>query len=110
MTYKLHPSFGDRATQSIFDTVVGIENGGRRLIEFPAIDNPPFRIQEQGWGEFDMQVILSAADKDHIITHDLNFATPRYESKHVVVCIYFLSIYQEREREREREREVLIDE
>lgn len=54
------------------------------LIE-QAFKNPPFRISEQGWGEFDMQIILTAADKDHTVTHDLNFAQPRYESKHVLV-------------------------
>lgn len=51
-----------------------------------AFKNPPFRIAEQGWGEFDMQITLTAADKDHIVTHDLNFAQNRYESKHVIVC------------------------
>ena len=56
------------------------------LIE-QAFKNPPFRISEQGWGEFDMQIILTAADKDHTVTHDLNFAQPRYESKHVLVRI-----------------------
>ena len=50
-----------------------------------AFENPPFRIQEEGWGEFEMQIVLSAADKDHVITHDLNFLESRYESKHVVV-------------------------
>lgn len=64
VTYMLHPSFGERAIQTF--------------------NNPPFRIQEEGWGEFDMQVTLTAADKDHNITHDLNFASTRYESKHVV--------------------------
>lgn len=32
-----------------------------------------------------MQIIVTAAEKDHTFTHDLNFAQPRYESKHVVV-------------------------
>lgn len=54
--------------------------------DFAAFKNPPFRIAEQGWGEFDMQITLTAADKDHIVTHDLNFAQNRYESKHVIVC------------------------
>lgn len=52
---------------------------------FAAFKNPPFRISEQGWGEFDLQITLTAADKDHYVTHDLNFAQPRYESKHVIV-------------------------
>ncbi|KAJ9318967.1 hypothetical protein DTO271D3_555 [Paecilomyces variotii] len=63
VTYTLHPSFGDRAIQTF--------------------KNPPFRISEEGWGEFDMQITLHA-DKDHIITHDLNFQSNRYESKHVL--------------------------
>ncbi|PYI11116.1 putative Ran-specific GTPase-activating protein 1 [Aspergillus sclerotiicarbonarius CBS 121057] len=64
VTYTLHPSFGERAIQ--------------------AFKNPPFRISEEGWGEFDMQIGLTAADKEHFVTHDLNFAQPRYESKHVI--------------------------
>ncbi|KAL3472969.1 RanBP1 domain-containing protein [Aspergillus californicus] len=63
VTYNLHPSFGPRATQ--------------------AFKNPPFRIQEEGWGEFDMSITLTA-DKDQTISHDLNFAQGRYESKHVI--------------------------
>jgi len=62
--YRLHPSFGERATQTL--------------------KNPPFRIQEEGWGEFDMTIGLVAADKEHPITHDLNFQQQRYESKHVI--------------------------
>ncbi|GAT21320.1 transcription initiation factor subunit [Aspergillus luchuensis] len=49
-----------------------------------AFKNPPFRISEEGWGEFDMQIGLTAADKEHFVTHDLNFAQPRYGSKHVI--------------------------
>lgn len=36
-----------------------------------------------------MQISLTAADKDHVIAHDLNFAQTRYESKHVIVCLGF---------------------
>ncbi|PYH44591.1 Ran GTPase-binding protein YRB1 [Aspergillus saccharolyticus JOP 1030-1] len=64
VTYTLHPSFGPRAVQTF--------------------KNPPFRISEEGWGEFDMQIGLTAADKEHFVTHDLNFAQTRYESKHVI--------------------------
>ena len=31
-----------------------------------------------------MQIILTADNKDHQVFHDLNFAQPRYESKHVI--------------------------
>ncbi|EKV10566.1 Transcription initiation factor subunit (TAF30), putative [Penicillium digitatum PHI26] len=64
VTYHLHPSFGERATQ--------------------VFKQPPFRIQEEGWGEFDMSIELTA-DKSYTIQHDLNFAQTRYESKHVLV-------------------------
>jgi transcription initiation factor IIF auxiliary subunit len=46
---------------------------------------PPFRIEEDGWGEFMIEITLTdLAGKDHPITHDLNFATERYEHKHVL--------------------------
>ncbi|KAI1945153.1 transcription factor TFIIF complex subunit Tfg3 [Ophidiomyces ophidiicola] len=64
VTYTLHPSFGERAVQT-FKT-------------------PPFRIEEEGWGEFDLQVGLGAPDKEHTVPHDLNFQQNRYESKHVI--------------------------
>ncbi|WEW60998.1 transcription factor TFIIF complex subunit Tfg3 [Emydomyces testavorans] len=64
VTYNLHPSFGDRAVQ--------------------VFKSPPFRIEEEGWGEFDMQIGFSAPDKEHVITHDLNFQQNRYESKHTL--------------------------
>ncbi|EFE36872.1 uncharacterized protein ARB_04399 [Trichophyton benhamiae CBS 112371] len=54
------------------------------LLTILAIKSPPFRIEEEGWGEFDMQIVLSAPDKDHSITHDLNFQSSKYESKHVI--------------------------
>ncbi|KAJ5152334.1 hypothetical protein N7492_010629 [Penicillium capsulatum] len=63
VTYHLHPSFGPRATQTIRDA--------------------PFRIQEEGWGEFDMQIEF-VVDRSYFINHDLNFASNRYESKHVL--------------------------
>ncbi|GAB1196953.1 hypothetical protein APSETT444_006233 [Aspergillus pseudonomiae] len=56
-----------------------------------AFKNPPFRISEEGWGEFDMQITLHA-DKDHYVTHDLNFAQTRYESKHVIVSVSVLFV------------------
>lgn len=40
---------------------------------------------EDGWGEFELSIVLTdASNKDHTIVHDLNFATPRYETKHVI--------------------------
>ena len=52
-----------------------------------AFTNPPFKISEEGWGEFDLEIILTGTEKggDHPISHDLNFQSPRYEAKHTVV-------------------------
>ncbi|KAI5300549.1 hypothetical protein KEM56_002367, partial [Ascosphaera pollenicola] len=47
-------------------------------------DKPPFRIDEEGWGEFDMTLVCTVLDKEHSITHDLNFASERYEVKHTL--------------------------
>ena len=47
----------------------------------------PFKIQEEGWGEFDMEIVLSAMDKggEFPLQHDLNFQNGRYEAKHPIV-------------------------
>ncbi|KAK2808271.1 hypothetical protein FQN50_004830 [Emmonsiellopsis sp. PD_5] len=64
VTYTLHPSFEARAIQTF--------------------KSPPFRIDEEGWGEFDMQITFSVLDKDYVVNHDLHFQQNRYESKHVL--------------------------
>jgi transcription initiation factor IIF auxiliary subunit len=48
---------------------------------------PPFKIEEKGWGEFDMTIVLTGAHKggDHSLEHDLNFQAERYEATHTVV-------------------------
>lgn len=53
---------------------------------YQAFEKPPFRCENEGWGEFDMTIDLYVAEKGgkHTIPHDLNFAKPRYESKHVI--------------------------
>lgn len=50
------------------------------------MDKPPFRCQNEGWGEFDLTIDLYAVEKGgkHTLAHDLNFAQPRYEAKHVI--------------------------
>lgn len=64
-TYNLHPSF--EKNKQVFK-------------------KPPFRIDEKGWGEFDMSIVLSAVNKggEHTLDHDLNFQSERYEAKHQV--------------------------
>ncbi|KAL3423818.1 transcription initiation factor TFIID TFIIF subunit [Phlyctema vagabunda] len=52
----------------------------------PAFSKPPFRCQNEGWGEFDMGIDLYTAEKGgkHSLHHDLNFAKGRYEAKHQI--------------------------
>ncbi|KAL6721599.1 transcription factor TFIIF complex subunit Tfg3 [Lecanora helva] len=66
VVYTLHETFEDRQVQTF--------------------KRAPFRINEQGWGEFDMRIALHTSDKsgDQIIAHDLNFQSNRYETKHPV--------------------------
>lgn len=51
-----------------------------------AFHEPPFRCENEGWGEFDMTIDLYTTEKGgkNTLTHDLNFAKGRYEAKHVV--------------------------
>jgi transcription initiation factor IIF auxiliary subunit len=47
--------------------------------------NPPFRIEEDGWGEFVVEILLTdLGGKEHPISHDLNFSQERYENKQVI--------------------------
>lgn len=67
------------------------------------IKKPPFRIDEKGWGEFDMTIVLTAVGKggDHTLDHDLNFQAERYEAKHQVVStttITLILFFQARDR------------
>lgn len=65
VVYKLHESFGPKEKQEK--------------------KTPPFRIEEDGWGEFVMEIFLTdLAGKEHVISHDLNFSQERYDMKHVV--------------------------
>lgn len=48
----------------------------------------PFALQEKGWGEFDMKIMLYYADKSttpYVVDHDLNFQLDRYEVTHTLV-------------------------
>ncbi|KAI9816830.1 MAG: hypothetical protein M1827_001475 [Pycnora praestabilis] len=79
-TYKLHPSFEKRAIQSAyFNPLI-------KDLRLRPFKRPPFRIEEEGWGEFDMEIVMTAIDKggDHPVAHDLNFQSGRYEAKHII--------------------------
>ena len=59
----------------------------RRLTEeYPSVkENPPFLIEENGWGEFEVEINLTdLSNKEHQIKHDLNFRHERYEIKQVI--------------------------
>ncbi|RDL39493.1 uncharacterized protein BP5553_03833 [Venustampulla echinocandica] len=63
--YNLHPSFANPVQ---------------------TFHEPPFRCENEGWGEFDMTIDLYSTEKGgkNTVMHDLNFANEQYESKHVV--------------------------
>lgn len=70
------------------------ENSGlvrRKLTRhhFIAIKKPPFKLEEQGWGEFDMTIALHIMDKggEHTVVHDLNFLEETYDVLHKLVSI-----------------------
>jgi transcription initiation factor IIF auxiliary subunit len=48
---------------------------------------PPFKVEEEGWGEFDLGVTLHYVEKEGTkeLTHDLNFQDAKYESPHKLV-------------------------
>jgi transcription initiation factor TFIID/TFIIF subunit len=58
---------------------------GEGLIE--VIKRPPFKVEEEGWGEFDLGVTLHFVEKEGTkeLTHDLNFQESKYESPHKLV-------------------------
>ncbi|KIX08252.1 uncharacterized protein Z518_02908 [Rhinocladiella mackenziei CBS 650.93] len=65
VTYQLHESFGEKARQTI--------------------TKPPFRVAEDGWGEFELAIEMKdLAGKTHTVVHDLNFANARYETKQII--------------------------
>lgn len=56
------------------------------LSPFAAFKTPPFRLEEKGWGEFDLNINLHVAERggEHKLTHDLNFQKTRYEVIHTL--------------------------
>ncbi|KAF2431300.1 hypothetical protein EJ08DRAFT_670134 [Tothia fuscella] len=76
---------GEEVPATVFDKVV-YELHPTFAKPKQTFKKPPFRIDEQGWGEFDMKIHCSAIGRggDQILDHDLNFQSERYEAKHVV--------------------------
>ncbi|KAG9287820.1 hypothetical protein G9A89_017415 [Geosiphon pyriformis] len=51
------------------------------------VKKPPFTLTEQGWGEFDMRIVLHFIDKTiptKTLEHDLNFTKNHYEVPHIL--------------------------
>jgi len=67
VTYHLHPSFDRRAKQ--------------------IKKEPPFKLSEEGWGEFEMSLGMVPVGKgtEQFINHDLNFGKERYEVIHDMI-------------------------
>ena len=67
----------------------------RQLTYFQAFKKPPFKLEEQGWGEFDMAITLHFAEKSGTkeLAHDLHFQAPKYETTHVVVRLALTSVF-----------------
>jgi transcription initiation factor TFIID/TFIIF subunit len=65
VTYKLHPTFKNPTL---------------------TVKKPPFRIEEEGWGEFDMGIVLHMVDRggEQTLAHDLNFAQNEYVVHHTI--------------------------
>lgn len=65
VTYHLHPTFA---------------NPNRTF------KDPPFRIEEQGWGGFSLDISAHLLEKagERKVTHDLNFLQDAYEVDHVI--------------------------
>ncbi|QPG75208.1 hypothetical protein FOA43_002558 [Brettanomyces nanus] len=65
VTYHLHPTFSNPVR---------------------AYKKPPFRIDEKGWGGFDIPITLTITDKggDKKLNHDLNFMKEKYVIDHII--------------------------
>ncbi|KAL8930594.1 MAG: hypothetical protein Q9208_000464 [Pyrenodesmia sp. 3 TL-2023] len=85
VTYKLHPTFGTREIQGMSRMYGSCRDHTDADIPI-VIKKPPFKIQEEGWGEFDMRITVTGIDKggDHELLHDLNFQKDRYEADHKI--------------------------
>ncbi|VEU20739.1 DEKNAAC101628 [Brettanomyces naardenensis] len=65
VTYHLHPTFVNPVR---------------------SFKKPPFRIEEKGWGGFDIPIVLTLVDKggDKKLNHDLNFMKEKYVVDQVI--------------------------
>ena len=86
VTYILHESFGEKAEQSMYcPSNLTPQNSNSPNSYYLAFKKPPFRVAEDGWGEFELRIDLKdLSGKPHNVVHDLNFANARYETKQII--------------------------
>ncbi|KAL9101293.1 MAG: hypothetical protein Q9163_003428 [Psora crenata] len=84
--YLLNPH-GEQTSANIFEKVIYKLHETFEARQIQTFKRPPFKIKENGWGEFDMLITLTAVEKggEFQIPHDLNFQQEKYESKHQIV-------------------------
>ncbi|KAI9648962.1 transcription factor TFIIF complex subunit Tfg3 [Ciborinia camelliae] len=77
--YNLHPTFPN-PTQKACDVL------DLTFATQTVFTEPPFRCENEGWGEFDMTIDLftTPTGGKHSIAHDLNFSKTRYEARHQI--------------------------
>lgn len=82
--YELHPSFGPKRAKQSKSHLHSDQQPADRP---PAKKDPPFRIDEEGWGEFEMVIHFIPLGKgaEIVVNHDLNFQQERYEVYHDLV-------------------------
>ena len=90
VTYKLHPTF-EKPTRGISSLHYNTKRKLIIIIITIVIKRPPFKVEEEGWGEFDLVVTLHFVEKEGTkeLTHDLNFQESKYESPHKLVFTFF---------------------
>ncbi|BFZ54130.1 transcription factor TFIIF complex subunit Tfg3 [Savitreella phatthalungensis] len=74
---EVPPGFVDKVVFKLHPTFVNPNKTVKR---------PPFKITEEGWGEFEMHIVLHFAEGggSQTLSHDLNFASDRYDKPHVL--------------------------
>jgi hypothetical protein len=82
--YELHPSFGPKRAKQSKSHLHSDQQPADRP---PAKKDPPFRIDEEGWGEFEMIIHFTPLGRgaEIVVNHDLNFQQERYEVYHDLV-------------------------
>jgi transcription initiation factor IIF auxiliary subunit len=89
VTYKLHPTFEEPIRSKCAGCCLPRFLDPCLLTALrAAFTKPPFRIDEEGWGEFELQVVFTplGGRNEIVINHDLNFQQgSKYDTPQVLV-------------------------